>query len=73
MRTDEEREHGLMDRRYLPPDRGMLFQFDRGDHRLLGLLRRAVDLADVKPRAQEALMQARDVDADRAVFFAVQE
>jgi uncharacterized membrane protein (UPF0127 family) len=29
MRTEPEREHGLMDRRYLPADRGMLFQFDR--------------------------------------------
>lgn len=28
MRTDAEREHGLMDRRFLPADRGMLFQFD---------------------------------------------
>jgi len=28
MRTEAEREHGLMGRRYLPPDRGMLFQFD---------------------------------------------
>ncbi len=28
MRTVQEREHGLMDRRYLPADRGMLFQFD---------------------------------------------
>jgi uncharacterized protein len=28
MRTEAEREHGLMDRRYLPADRGMLFQFD---------------------------------------------
>lgn len=29
MRTDAQREHGLMDRPYLPADRGMLFQFDR--------------------------------------------
>ncbi len=29
MRTPAEREHGLMDRQYLPPDRGMLFQFNR--------------------------------------------
>lgn len=29
MRTEAEREHGLMDRRYLPADRGMLFQFDK--------------------------------------------
>jgi uncharacterized membrane protein (UPF0127 family) len=29
MRTEPEREHGLMDRRYLPADRGMLFEFDR--------------------------------------------
>jgi uncharacterized membrane protein (UPF0127 family) len=29
MRTEAERERGLMERRYLPPDRGMLFQFDR--------------------------------------------
>jgi uncharacterized protein len=28
MRTEEEREHGLMERRFLPADRGMLFQFD---------------------------------------------
>jgi len=28
MRTDAERERGLMFRRYLPPDRGMLFNFD---------------------------------------------
>ncbi|MCP8939902.1 DUF192 domain-containing protein [Alsobacter sp. SYSU M60028] len=27
MRTDEERARGLMFRRYLPPDRGMLFDF----------------------------------------------
>ena len=27
MRTEPELEHGLMDRRYLPPDRGMLFDF----------------------------------------------
>jgi uncharacterized protein len=26
---DATREHGLMDRRYMPPDRGMLFEFDR--------------------------------------------
>ena len=35
MRTDAEREHGLMDRRYLPPDRGMLFQFDREQNILM--------------------------------------
>jgi uncharacterized protein len=29
MRTEEQREHGLMERSYLPADRGMLFQFDR--------------------------------------------
>ncbi len=29
MRTPAEREHGLMDRQYLPADRGMLFQFNR--------------------------------------------
>jgi uncharacterized membrane protein (UPF0127 family) len=29
MRSEAEREHGLMDRRFLPADRGMLFQFDR--------------------------------------------
>lgn len=29
MRTDAERARGLMFRRYLPPDRGMLFLFDR--------------------------------------------
>ncbi|WP_374547968.1 DUF192 domain-containing protein [Rhodoblastus sp.] len=28
MRTEAEREHGLMERPYLPADRGMLFQFD---------------------------------------------
>lgn len=28
MRTEEQREHGLMERRFLPADRGMLFQFD---------------------------------------------
>ena len=28
MRTEEERERGLMERRFLPVDRGMLFQFD---------------------------------------------
>jgi uncharacterized protein len=27
MRSEAERERGLMDRRHLPPDRGMLFQF----------------------------------------------
>jgi uncharacterized membrane protein (UPF0127 family) len=27
MRTDEGRERGLMERRFLPPDRGMLFDF----------------------------------------------
>ena len=27
MRTDAERSHGLMERRYLPADRGMLFDF----------------------------------------------
>ncbi|WP_131194341.1 DUF192 domain-containing protein [Lichenihabitans psoromatis] len=27
MRTDPERERGLMERRYLPPNRGMLFDF----------------------------------------------
>jgi len=27
MRTEEGREHGLMNRRYLPADRGMLFDF----------------------------------------------
>ncbi len=26
---DATREHGLMNRRYMPPDRGMLFEFDR--------------------------------------------
>jgi uncharacterized membrane protein (UPF0127 family) len=29
MRTDAERARGLMERRYLPPDRGMLFDFKR--------------------------------------------
>ena len=29
MRTEAERARGLMFRRYLPPDRGMLFLFDR--------------------------------------------
>jgi uncharacterized membrane protein (UPF0127 family) len=29
MRTEAGRERGLMERRYLPADRGMLFQFDR--------------------------------------------
>jgi uncharacterized protein len=29
MRTEAEREHGLMDRRFLPADRGMLFQFEK--------------------------------------------
>ncbi len=29
MRTDEGRERGLMERRYLPADRGMLFDFGR--------------------------------------------
>jgi uncharacterized membrane protein (UPF0127 family) len=29
MRTEAQREHGLMERSYLPQDRGMLFQFDR--------------------------------------------
>jgi uncharacterized protein len=28
MRTEEQRERGLMERRFLPADRGMLFQFD---------------------------------------------
>lgn len=31
MRTDAERERGLMYRRDLAPDRGMLFQFDKED------------------------------------------
>ncbi len=35
MRTAAEREHGLMDRRYLPPDRGMLFQFAREQNILM--------------------------------------
>ncbi|WP_298421587.1 DUF192 domain-containing protein [Rhodoblastus sp.] len=35
MRTEAEREHGLMDRRYLPPDRGMLFQFDHEQNILM--------------------------------------
>jgi uncharacterized protein len=35
MRTSAEREHGLMDRRYLPPDRGMLFQFSREQNILM--------------------------------------
>ena len=29
MRNEAEREHGLMDRRFLPADRGMLFDFGR--------------------------------------------
>ncbi len=35
MRNDADREHGLMDRQYLPPDRGMLFQFDREQNVLM--------------------------------------
>ncbi|MCI4679478.1 DUF192 domain-containing protein [Rhodoblastus acidophilus] len=35
MRTPAEREHGLMDRRYLPPDRGMLFKFNREQNVLM--------------------------------------
>ncbi len=31
MRTDAERARGLMERRYLPPDRGMLFDFKRAE------------------------------------------
>ena len=32
MRTEEDRERGLMERRVLPTDRGMLFHFDREQH-----------------------------------------
>jgi uncharacterized membrane protein (UPF0127 family) len=32
MRTEADRERGLMERRFLPADRGMLFQFDREQH-----------------------------------------
>ncbi len=32
MRTEEDRERGLMERRFLPADRGMLFEFDREQH-----------------------------------------
>ncbi len=32
MRTPDQRARGLMFRRYMPPERGMLFDFERSDH-----------------------------------------
>ncbi|WP_298356292.1 DUF192 domain-containing protein [Rhodoblastus sp.] len=54
MRTDAEREHGLMDRRYLPPDRGMLFQFDREQNILMWMKNTYIplDMIFISPKGE---------------------
>ena len=54
MRTDAEREHGLMGRRYLPPDRGMLFRFDREQNILMWMKNTYIplDMIFISPKGE---------------------
>ncbi len=54
MRTDAEREHGLMDRQYLPPGRGMLFRFDREQNVLMWMKNTYIplDMIFISPRGE---------------------
>ncbi|MGO8740562.1 DUF192 domain-containing protein [Rhodoblastus sp.] len=54
MRTPAEREHGLMDRRYLPPDRGMLFQFHREQNVLMWMKNTYIplDMIFISPKGE---------------------
>ena len=54
MRTDAERERGLMDRQYLPPDRGMLFRFDREQNILMWMKNTYIplDMIFISPKGE---------------------